>query len=159
MFPLLSISRKIIDSSMAATFEKNGFAFDYPDNWNIEDQLEDDQSATVSVYSPDGAFWMLSVHRAKDDPDDLCDTAVEAMRQEYGEVDVSETTETLAETDLTGRDLNFYCLDLTSTATIRGVRSPLGTLVVLSQAEDREFERVAPVFRAITTSLLARMAL
>ncbi len=55
---------------------------------------------------------------------------------------------------LVGYDLNFFFLDLTNTARIRCVGTERATYTVFCQAEDREFERIEPVFRAMTTSLL-----
>jgi hypothetical protein len=54
-----------------------------------------------------------------------------------------------------GYDLNFFYLDLTNTALIRSFRTADASCLVLCQAEDRDFAEVGPVFRAITTSLLA----
>ena len=53
-----------------------------------------------------------------------------------------------------GYDFNFFYLDFTNTAVIRAFRTPRATCLLLCQAEDREFECWAAVFRAITTSLL-----
>ena len=56
---------------------------------------------------------------------------------------------------LAGWDLNFYCLDLTNTAQVRAVETPAATYLLLAQAEDREWDRVAPVFAAMTASFMA----
>jgi len=53
-----------------------------------------------------------------------------------------------------GYDLNFYCLDLTSSAAVRSVRRPDGTYTFFWQAEDRELEQFQPVFEAMMVSLL-----
>jgi hypothetical protein len=54
--------------------------------------------------------------------------------------------------------MNFYCLDLTNTALVRGFRTADATCIILYQAEDREFATVEPVLRAMTTSLLRAQA-
>ena len=52
-----------------------------------------------------------------------------------------------------GYDVHFFYLDFTNTAIIRGFRHALASCLVLYQAEDRDFAKLQPVFRAITTSL------
>jgi hypothetical protein len=56
--------------------------------------------------------------------------------------------------ELPGFNLNFYCLDLTNTAHIRTLQTPGAVYLILCQAEDREWERVAAVFAAMTTSFV-----
>ena len=60
----------------------------------------------------------------------------------------------MAGEELVGYDLNFYCLDLTNTAQIRAFRRNEKIYLVLFQAEDREYEHIEPVFRAMTRSLV-----
>jgi hypothetical protein len=69
-------------------------------------------------------------------------------------VDAEETTQVVEGSELSGLDVNFFCLDLTSTAQVRGMIAEIGTVMILIQAEDREFARLEPIFLAITTSLL-----
>jgi hypothetical protein len=88
-------------------------------------------------------------------PKDLAEAALQAMRQEYSELDAERVREKSAGRELIGYDLNFYCLDLTNTALVRAVRTADATYLILCQAEDREFAEVEAVFRAITASLLA----
>ena len=77
-----------------------------------------------------------------------------------GGIDSEAVQETVGSVDLVGFDVNFYCLDLTNTALIRagvlpgGGRSKPATYLIVCQAEDREFDQVSPVFRAMTFSLL-----
>jgi hypothetical protein len=53
--------------------------------------------------------------------------------------------------------MNFYCLDLTNTAQVRTLETPDAIYLIICQAEDREWERVSPVFAAITTSFVAAL--
>ena len=61
----------------------------------------------------------------------------------------------LLDKELIGHDFNFIYLDLTNTAQIRGLERPEATYMIFCQAEDREFDELGAVFRAITTSLLS----
>ena len=94
----------------------------------------------------------LSPHDS--DPAKLAETALETIAHEYDELDSEQASESIGDVDLVGYDLNFYCLDLTNTAWIRAGRTSRATYLVICQAEDREFDQISPVFRAMTTSLL-----
>ena len=139
---------------MPAVYEKFGVRFQYPENWTLETDEASPDKQSISVYSPGGAFWTVMSHSKPLDTAELASTAMLAMSEEYDELDYEEAREQVAGTDMVGYDLNFYCLDLTNTAWIRACRGAAGTYLVICQAEDREFAQMAPVFRAITASLL-----
>ena len=67
----------------------------------------------------------------------------------------ASAAETVAGHVLSGADLNFYCLDLTNTARIRTLETPAAVWLLLCQAEDREWDRIAPVFAAIWFTVTA----
>jgi hypothetical protein len=139
---------------MPAEFNKLGISFQYPENWTLD---EDDALAggqSVTVYSPGGAFWTISVHPRAADPVELAEAAVNAMKEEYEELEVEQTRETIAGREMVGYDLSFYYLDLTNTARVRCLRTDQATYTLFCQAEDREFDRVHKVFLAMTTSFL-----
>ena len=139
---------------MHANFDKFGIGFQYPDNWTLEaDELLHGQGA-VSVYSPGGGFWSVTVHDPENEPEELLGAVVEAMRNMYEELDSEETLETIDGRSVPGRELNFYYLDLTNTATVRVIHSARANYLVVCQAEDREFAELENVFAAMTASLL-----
>lgn len=140
---------------MAAVYEKLGIRFEYPDNWELDEEEALAGQNAVSVYSPGGAFWAVVVHQPPVSPEELAATALRTMRQQYDDLDADPIEENVAGQTLVGYDMNFYCLDLTNTAQVRSCRTENAVLVVFYQAEDREFAEVEGVFRAITLSLLA----
>ncbi|MEX0977821.1 MAG: hypothetical protein WDZ48_03160 [Pirellulales bacterium] len=140
---------------MPAVYEKMGIHFLYPDNWTLDEQEALEGNRSVSVYSPGGAFWSIVLHATTTDPDELAAAALETLRAEYDDAESEKVSEQIAGQPISGFDVHFYYLDLTNTALIRGFRTATDSCLVLCQAEDRELERVAMVFRAITTSLLA----
>jgi hypothetical protein len=140
---------------MPALFDKLGIHFQYPENWTVEMDSAGAGRQTVSVYSPEGAFWTVMRHSADTDPVELAQTALLAMQNEYDELDSETAREQIGEVELVGFDLNFYCLDLTNTAWIRVGITKTATYLLICQAEDREFERISVVFRAMMTSLLS----
>lgn len=139
---------------MPARCELPGFRFQYPENWTLDDETVESRRESVTVYSPSGAFWSVARYPRSADPAQLALAAVDAMGQEYDSLESHEACETVGGHRLIGYDLNFYCLDMTNTAQVRAATINESTYVVFQQAEDRDFERVGPVFRAILTSML-----
>jgi len=139
-------------------FDRLGLAFDHPDNWTVDTADAEGRFATATVYSPEGAFWSVSGHAPGGDPGALAEAVVDQMREEYRELDAEPAEDTIAGRPLPGFDLNFYCLDLTNTAQVRTVVTPDAIYLILCQADDREWDRVGPVFAAITTSFVTGLA-
>jgi len=139
---------------MPATFDNLGITFQYPDNWQLdEEELRAGQSA-VTVFSPGGAFWSVAVHTALAAPARMAQAALDAMRKEYEDLEAEPVNETIAGHELVGFDLNFFYLDLTNTAGIRSLRADGTTYTIFFQAEDREYSEIGRVFEAMTVSLL-----
>ncbi len=138
---------------MPAEFDKFGVRFQYPENWSLE--IEDGaDELSVSVASPGGAFWTLTIHPLAADLEALAETVLGVFRSEFTDLDFQAASEPLEDQHISGYDVHFYCLDFLNTATIRGFKTTRAAYILLCQAEDREFERFEPIFRAITTSLL-----
>ncbi len=136
-------------------FDRFGLAFDYPDGWAVDTGDAGGRYATVTVYAPGGGFWSVSGHAPGGDARELSAAAVAEMRQEYRDLDVEEATDHVGGRDLPGFDLNFYCLDLTNTAQVRTLQTDDAVYLFFCQAEDREWEEIAPVFAAMTMSFVA----
>jgi hypothetical protein len=139
---------------MPAVFDKLGIRFTYPENWRVDESEALGGECSVTVYSPGGSFWAVSLHAPETDPRNLVKAAVKALRETYQDLDDEPLTEEIAGHELAGSDVNFYCLDLTNTALVRSFHTPRFNGLVLCQADDREFAEIEPVFRAMTQSLL-----
>lgn len=139
---------------MPANFNSLGISFQYPDNWTLDDSDALLGQKSVTVYSPGGAFWSVTIQSGKPEPAKLATAVVDAMKQEYQGLESQPADESVAGHDLAGYDLAFYCLDLTNTAHIRSLRVAPTTYTIYCQAEDREYERVRRVFEAMTLTLL-----
>ncbi|MCH8044066.1 MAG: hypothetical protein IID44_10165 [Planctomycetes bacterium] len=142
------------EDTMPAEYSKMGARFSYPENWTLDTDELNEKGNSITVYSPGGGFWSLGVHPAGTNAGQLAAEALEAMGEEYEHLESREISETNAEDIMVGYDLNFFYLDLTSTAKIRCVSRSGATYAIFCQAEDREFEQIGEVFRAITASLL-----
>ena len=137
---------------MAAQFDHGGIRFLYPENWRAE--REDSAGGwTVSVQSPQTAFFMLTFDDDMPEQALMAETALEALRSEYPELEADEAVESVAGQPAVGHDIRFFSLDLTNTCWTRSFYSGSGTLLALWQANDLELEEVEPIFQAIRASL------
>jgi hypothetical protein len=139
---------------MTALFDKLGVRFEYPENWTLEDESVGTGHPSVTVVSPVGAFWSLTLHPASADLAALIRIVLDALRDEYRELDAEYVVQEIGGEQLPGYDISFYYLDMTSTAQVRGFQRDRGTYLVLCQAEDHDFAQVERVFLAMTTSLV-----
>ena len=139
---------------MPAVFNKLGISFQYPDNWAMEEEDALAGHKSVTVCSPGGAFWSVSLHPPSSHPLEMANAAICAIKEEYAEMEIEEAREVIAGQETVGFDLSFYYLDLISSASVRCLRADRATYAVFFQAEDREFDQLHLVFLAMTTSLL-----
>jgi hypothetical protein len=144
-----------LSAPMPAQFQKLGIRFTYPENWTLDESEALEGAPSVTVYSPGGSFWSISLHGPETKLGTLVKSAVKALRDTYQDLDFEEAVETVAGHQLFGADVYFYCLDLTNTALVRAYTVPQHNGLILCQAEDREYAAIEPVFRAMTHSLLA----
>lgn len=140
---------------MTAVYNQAGVKFLYPENWELADESSRTLPRVISVTSPTGGFWALHVYKSSAEPRELADEVLRSMAQEYDSLESEEVTEQIDIAQAVGYDLDFYCLDLVARASVRAFRQGSRTYLVLAQAESRDFETLAEVFRAITVSLLA----
>ena len=87
----------------------------------------------------------------------MAKAAVEAIKEEYAELEIEEARETIAGRETVGFDLSFYYLDLVNSASVRCFRTDQATYTVFCQAEDHEFDQLHLVFLAMTTSLFSAL--
>jgi hypothetical protein len=141
---------------MSAVYENFGLSFMYPENWQLSDESGEVEAGakSVSVNSPGGGFWTLNVYEPAVDPQDMADQFRATMEAEYEGLEAQPASEKVGSVALTGYDMDFYCLDFVVTAQVRSARVGKRTYVLSCQAEVREFEKISPVFQAMTYSLL-----
>ena len=81
---------------MEETYAGNGIRFRYPTAWELVEQ-EDEESASITVASPETSFWSISLFRGAPSPQQLIASAIEAFREEYDEVDVYPSNENIGD--------------------------------------------------------------
>ncbi len=139
---------------MPVLYDDLGIRFQFPENWSLEADDEVPDRPSVTVYSPGGAFWTVVRRGAGDDLGQMAEEAAAVLRQEYPGSDSETVSETLGDVELQGYDLTFIYLDLINTACVRSCKTPSASYLVVYQAEDRDFQKLRNVFRALTFSLL-----
>jgi hypothetical protein len=139
---------------MVATYDRHGISFVYPDNWEFSDEFQGADIHCVTLQSPGSGFWMLQALQTEKSPELLAAETLHSVKQELEDIEVVHVEEDIEGTHSVGYDLLFYCLDFIVSAKVRSFSLDGRTYVLLWQAEDNEFERISPVFSAITTSLL-----
>lgn len=138
---------------MTAEFSEMGLRFVYPENWEVSREENSDLPRSVSVHSPTGAFWSVSIDRRNGQ--EMADEILDAMRREYElDFEFEELERTIAGRKLKGYELNFSCLDLLVSACILATTADGVSQVLLYQAESRDFDQLSPVFDAISLSFL-----
>ena len=91
----------------------------------------------MAVQDPGGlAFALVTTDESCPDPADVADEALEAMREEYPDLDAVPAMETINGHHATGHDVEFFALDMTNAARIRCFRTPQRTVLVFGQWSD-----------------------
>lgn len=135
---------------MPGTFEGFGIAFLYPDSWTIDSESE---AQSVSLESPEGAFFTVSKYADTAAADAAVEQAVSAMQQEYEEVEHEPVEKTLLGLHWRGSVLRFVYLDLIIASQLLALTHAGHTYLMQFQAEDRDHERMQSVLDAMLTSL------
>ncbi|AMV28990.1 hypothetical protein VT84_31640 [Gemmata sp. SH-PL17] len=136
------------------TFERDRIVIRYPTNWTV-DEAEDPESGgwTVTVSSPDTAFFMMSLQPDARDPGDLADQTLEALKGEYKELDSEEVMETICGQPAIGFNADFLTVDTATNCRVRCMDTFAGPLLLLTQVSEYDREQNEPVLNAIIKSL------
>src|ERR1043165_3387622 len=133
-------------------YDSDGIRFQYPDNWTMARE-EAEGGWTVSVQSPDTAFFILTFDQNMPEIDEVAQTVLDALRADYPDLEAEDAIESLAGQPAFGHDIRFFSFDLTNTCHTRSFYADSGTVLMMWQANDLELESVEPIFRAMCASL------
>ena len=76
-------------------YDENGLRFEYPANWELE-ATDQGEVRTLAVQDPDGlGFALITTDDSCPDPAEAADSALEAMRDEYADLESTPTLETI----------------------------------------------------------------
>ena len=93
-----------------------GVRFIYPTNWTVQTETWDRGTYGVSVDSPEGSFWSVAIFPQGVDLDEAAKGILSQLHAEYDQLEESEIERVVADCILDGYEINFFYLDLTSTA-------------------------------------------
>lgn len=141
---------------MIAVYDGPGIEFVYPENWELQNSETAEWPHEVSIHSPDGAFWSATLYPDHMNDKQLIQQALDAMQSEYDELEFEELTRTIGDQDLSGYELRFYCLDFLITCHMLIASVHNRSVLLVYQSDDRDFDKLEPVFTAVTLSLLRR---
>lgn len=137
---------------MLGAFHEDGLSFHYPQNWQF--QRDDNESGwTVSLQSPDTAFMLISFDSDMPDPEQMADSALQALKEEYPSLEAEVSVDNVAGQPACGHDIRFFSFDLTNTCWTRSFFCGQGTVLVMWQANDLELDGIESVLKAICASL------
>src|SRR5947209_218641 len=115
---------------MPATFQADGIRFQYPDNWRLSRE-DTDSGWTAFVQSPETAFFLVTYDRAVSDVGAMAETALQALREEYPDLEADDALESLAGQPAFGHNIRFFSLDLTNSCSTRCFDCGTGTCLVM----------------------------
>lgn len=137
---------------MPGHFTEDGISFRYPENWRLERE-ENEHGWTVSLQGPGTAMLLLSLDEDMPPTDDMTETVLSALREEYQEVEADECVDSVAGQPAVGHNIRFFSFDLTNTCWTRSFYSSRGTVLLMWQVNDLELEEQEPVLQAICASV------
>ena len=97
-------------------YDDLGVRFIYPTNWIVQTETWDKGTYGISVDSPEGSFWSVAIFPKDADLDEAAKNILSQLHAEYDEIEENEIERVVADCVLDGYEINFFYLDLTSTA-------------------------------------------
>jgi hypothetical protein len=143
---------------MVKHYKQHLIEFAYPDNWELQPPEAEQLPQEVSVESPDGALWMVSIFSATRDPQSLLDEVLKSLADSYQDFEHAPAESAIEPAPVSCVQADFFCLDFLVTAKIQIFIKPPFVFVVLQQAESRLYDRSLAVFDAMTVSLVGGSA-
>lgn len=137
---------------MPSVFDNDVIRFQYPENWQVDRQDTED-GWTVSVQSPGTAFLLISGYTERPAVQEVLDSTLQAMKQDYPELESDPVSEKIASHVSKGIDINFLSLDTVSSCQLRAFRSQSSTFLILSQYSSFDSPTAVAVLEAIRKNI------
>lgn len=143
---------------MPKTHRAFGLSITYPDNWQVTEEMDEEEAGGYELQGPTGAFLSVYPCPGPISPKRAVVQATEAIASEYDNVESEVFSPNLSSssgllTDVHGRELYFYYLDLLVRAKLIAFEIPDQTILVHIQAEDSDFRGLEKVFDAMLLTL------
>jgi hypothetical protein len=138
---------------MLGIYQDHGIRFSYPASWEVEVN-DDGPRTTVTLSDPGGtAFALVTLDEDSPPAGEMAEQALQAMREEYPELDAYPATETIAGHEAVGHDVEFFSFDFLNACAIRCFQTPRQSVLMLGQwSETADGDAYEPTFRAMRRS-------
>jgi hypothetical protein len=133
-------------------FREDGIAFVYPADWEISRERKGGE-LSITLAGAGTAFATIVVLFDRPGAEEVIETAVDAFREDYPDLDVHTTRAQLCDLPTLARDLEFFCHELTNTARLRAFDTERCTVLLLCQTNDGELSDAEPVFDQLAKTL------
>jgi len=144
---------------MTKIYNGLGLSCMYPENWSITEDTDDGRVLGFTLESPTSAFMTVTEYPWTVAPREAVEQAQEIMKLEYDNIEYDEIDPGLEHdakplADSRAVESNFYYLDLLVMSRFVAFTVDRKTFLVQIQAEDRDFQSLEMVFKAMLTSML-----
>ena len=137
---------------MSRVYQTDGLRFRYPTEWRALEEIGE-EGRTVSLDGDDAAFCTITLLEGRPAVEDVLDAGVDAYREVYEDFDVEPIECQIAGRPARGRNVDFFCLELISSAWLRAFRTGANTVLIVFQSEGNDAENAREVFDMIVDSL------
>lgn len=138
---------------MNQLYRSNGVRFRYPDDWELNEEQSIENEVSITVSSSETSFWSLTLFLDGELPEVLVESAIEAFREEYEELDIYTAEADYCHRTNIARDVEFVCFELMNSAFLRAFRSGSFSVLILYQGNDQELEETKSILEEISASL------
>ena len=143
---------------MTAVYDREELTFQYPENWKFEEDPKNGIPRTISVTSKAGAYWSATICDSARSTKELKQEYLETFKQEYEDLEMHAVEFEIGKQTMEGLDLQFYCLDFLVHSRLIIQLIGQHRVLIAWQAEDRDFDKLEPIFAAITFSAVQSRA-
>ncbi|RMG41925.1 MAG: hypothetical protein D6725_00605 [Planctomycetota bacterium] len=138
---------------MPRTYDRHGIRFSYPEQWELTEERQPEQ-ITIGVSNAETTSWNLCLLAHRPPPRQVLSAAADAFRDEFSELDEYDVAaDTIGGHRAIGKDLEFFCLELLNSASLRVFQTEHYTVLLWWQGTDTELESTRSILEAITDSL------
>ncbi len=139
-------------SACLTRYEGHGVTFEFPDIWELTEDVED-KDVLLTIRADSVSFWALRILSERPRADEVIQACVDAVQDEYEDVEVLESRGMLAALPASCRELGFTCFELLNSVSFTCVRATEMTLLAWWQGTDHELTEIRVIFERMTQSV------
>ncbi len=137
---------------MLQHWNRSGISFQYPANWEPEEETRED-GWTLTLYSSGTTFLTVHFDTSMPTLEQVVDTTLSLLQEEHKDLECKERIGSFARQMSFGLDIHFFSFDLPCSCWVRSVFGIDGTFLILWQSSDEDLEENGPTLEAIIQSM------